>query len=419
VAGGFYNYLLLLGLSSPTNPPLVPLPAAVPIVIPSTFKQTGINIAYSDPLLRTGRQAYLGSLAGEVESYTHEIRSVGGYYSSSMSMKTSDVLSQDWIMNGVGRHIEVFNPGQQIVWEGIVDKVTLNIGNFSITVGPLVTKEVANKVKIKYSVVDYSISPPATGVTLTSATVSNTASQARYGILERTLSGNELTETLAQSIRDSWLTEHAFPPIVVQSTLLGNSEPTLTIDCLGYWSYLSTWVYTNNTAGSQSIREKIIEILESSPNSLFSENYSRIENNETEVAEQDVSGRTPDTILTELTSLGDSSANRYTIGMYANRQLIYEPIPTTVGYVQHVGHGISTLDGRRVNSWDIVPGKWVYYTGFLRPRSIPTTLAGLSSDPGSGLVETVTFTAPGDVSLTSARFSKLDQLFARMGMSGI
>lgn len=418
MAGGFYNYLLLLGLSSPAYPPVIEIPEAVPIVIPSTFKQTGLNITYSYPLLSVGNGMYIGSLSDQVESYSHETRSVGGYYSASMSFKTNDVVSQDWIMNGVGRHIEVFNPGQQIVWEGLVDKVTMNIGNFSISVGPLITKEVANRVKIKYSVVDYSISPPATGVTITSAVANNTASQNRFGIIERVLSGNELTETLAQSIRDSWLTEHAFPPIVVSSTLLGNSEPTLTIDCLGYWNYLSTWTYTNATAGSQTIREKIIAVLEDSPNALFSENYSRISNNETDVAEQD-SGKTPDTILTELTSLGDSASNRYTIGMYAGRQLVYEPIPTQVGYVQHVGAGISTLDGRRVNSWDIVPGKWVYYTGFLRPRSIPTSLAGLASDPGSGLIETVSFTAPGDVSITSARFSKLDQLFARMGMSGI
>lgn len=415
---GFYDFLLLLGLSAPGEP-VVEIPDAVPIVIPSTFKQTGLNITYGDPLLKDSRQAFLGSLAEYVESYTHEIRSVGGYYSASMSFKTNDAVSQDWILNGVGRHIEVFNPAQQIVWEGLVDKVTLNIGNFSISVGPLITKEVANRVKIKYSVVDYSISPPATGVTLTSVAVNNTASQNRYGIIERTLSGNELTETMAESVRDSWLTEHSFPPIVVSSTLLGNSEPTLTIDCMGYWSYLSTWTYSNNTAGSQTVREKILEILQDSPNDIFSTNYSRISDNTTEVAESETNGRTPDTILTELTSLGDSSSNRYTIGMYAGRQLIYEPIPTSVGYVQHVGAGISTLDGRRVNSWDIVPGKWVYYTGFLRPRSIPTSLSGLASDPGSGLVETVTFTAPGDVSITSARFSKLDQLFARMGMSGI
>lgn len=413
---GFYDYLLLLGLSSPST---IVVPEAVPIVIPSTFKQTGLNITYGDSLLKSGRQPHLGSLSDQVESYNHEIRSVGGFYSASMSFKTNDVISQDWIMNGVGRHIEVFNPGQQVVWEGVVDKVTMNIGNFTITVGPLIAKEVANRVKIKYSVVDYSISPSSTGITLTSAVVNNLASQNRYGIIERTLSGNELTETLAQSIRDSWLTEHAFPPIVVSSTLLGNSEPTLTIDCLGYWSYLSTWTYSNSTAGSQTIREKILAVLGDSPNTVFSDNYTRIANNTTEVAESETSGRTPDTILTELTSLGDSANSRYTIGFYGGRQLVYQPIPTTIDYIQHVGSGISTLDGRRVNSWDIVPGKWIYYVGFLRPRPLPGTLIQLSTDPGSGLVETVSFTAPGEVSITSARFSKLDQLFARMGMSGI
>jgi hypothetical protein len=419
VAAGLYNYLLLLGLSTPTSPPVIAIPEAVPIVIPLTFKQAGLNIAYSDPLLKTNRQSYLGSLSDQIDSYTHEIRSVGGFYSASMSFKTTDVISQDWIMNGVGRHIEVFNPAQQIVWEGLVDKVTMNIGNFSISVGPLITKEVANRVKIKYSIVDYSISPPSAGITLTSVAVDNDASQSKYGIIERTLSGNELTETLAEAIRDSWLTEHAFPPIVVSSTLLGNSEPTLTIDCLGYWNYLSTWTYSNTTAGGQTIRNKIIAVLESCPTTIFPENYTRIGENTTEVSRADNNGRTPDTILTELTSLGDSSNSRYTIGFYANRQLVYQPIPTSVDYVQYVGAGISTLDGRRVNSWDIVPGKWIYYTGFLRPRPIPTTLEALSSDPGSGLIENVTFTAPGDVSLTSARFSKLDQLFARMGMSGI
>lgn len=414
---GLYNYLLLLGLSSPAT---LQVPEATPIVIPTSFKQTGINILYGDPVLSRGRQTYLGSLSDQIDSYTHETRSVGGYYSASLSMKSTDVLSQDWITNGVGRHIEVFNPAQQTIWEGLVDRVTLNIGNFSITIGPLLTKEVANRVRIKYSVVDYSISPPSVGVTLTSAPASNTQSQDRYGIIERTLSANEITQTLASNIRDSWITEHAFPPVVVSSTLLGNSEPTLTLDCLGYWSYLTTWSYTNSSPGAQTLREKILDVMDSSPNSdLFSTNYSRVSENLTNVAQAELGDKTPDSILTELASLGDSSGQRYIIGLYKGRQLVYQPIPIEVGYVQHVGHSISTLDGRPVEPCDVVPGEWIYYTGFLRPRPIPGTLVNLSSDPGTGLVESVTFTSPGDVSITSARFSKLDQLFARMGMSGI
>lgn len=408
--------------------PLLPLALSVPVVeiqeppelnLLSIFSQKGVQISFSDPILMPNRRRHILSLT-DYEAYTHEIRSRGGYYSANTSFKVPLSLAMEWLTDGVGRHVETYDQAQEMIWEGFVDKVTLSIGRLEYVMGPLISQDIGNKVRIRYSVVDYSIAPPSVGVTLTSAYANNLASQNRYGIIQRTLSANEITETTASNIRDSWINEHASPRLSVRSSFLNNTEATLTVDCLGYWHYLDTWNYSNPATGGSTITEKITQVMDSSVNSgLFSEDYGFIDDNSLEVKTYEGGDKTPMSIMSELATYGDTSDSRYNLGFGPGRKLYYTVMPAIVEYYQHFDGSVYTLAGQELYPWNVQPGKWILYAGLLPVSNVPFGIANLRANPACAFIEAVTFSTPYNVDISTAFVSKLDQLFARMGMSGI
>ena len=68
---------------------------------------------------------------------------------------------------------------------------------------------IGNKVALVYSTVDTSVTPPAVGVRKKTAYANDTASQGRYGIIEKVLSSGGSTDANATNIRDTYIAENA------------------------------------------------------------------------------------------------------------------------------------------------------------------------------------------------------------------
>lgn len=399
--------------------PRTPMTEAFLLSIPTSWHRTGISVLYGDNLCVSNRNASIGFLGEKIESYSHEIRAIGGFYSATITFKDNESNLRDWLQNGIGRHIEVYDQAGEMVWEGFVDKIDCTIENISISRGPLISADVGNKVKVRYSIVDYSISPPSVGITATSAYTNDTTSQSKYGIIEKVISLNEVTTTLASQVRNSWLREHAFPQSSITSIYAQNSEPSITLNCLGYWHYLNTWIYFEDDPGSSEVTEKIMDILGDSPNDIFSGDVSFIESNTTEVKSAETSDKTALSLISDLVTMSDSSNNKYIAGFYGGRVFKYGPVPETIGYYQETGGVIKNTIGRPVLPWSVQPGNWIYYSGLLPDSSQLSTLDDLYQSPVTAFIESAAFSSPYEVSLTTQRLSKLDQLFSRMGITSV
>lgn len=420
MAGGFRSPFFPLGLSSAAAPGVSPETGATAINVPTSWRQLGLAVVYSDSLCMANRNSAIGTLSEKVVSYTHEVRAIGGFYSCSITFKDNLSQIRDWLQDGVGRHIEVYDQSGTVIWEGFVDRVNATIENVQISRGPLISADVANRVKIRYSVADYTIAPPSVGVTLTSAPVNDTASQDKYGIIEKVLGLDQATERLANQIRNSWLREHAYPQSSITSSYASNSEPSIVLECLGYWHYLNTWIYFSNSTLETDLSTKLQAVLASSLNTtLFSTDYSFIETNTTQVRNSETDDRTAMTIISEMSTLSDSSNRKYNAGLLDGRVFYYQSVPELVAYYQETGGVIRDSMKSQVLPWNVRPGNWIYYSGLLSDTGSLLTLDDLYKNPVTAFIESVTFSSPFEVSITTQRLSKLDSLFARMGITGV
>jgi len=384
----------------------------------SFFTQAGLSVTVSDPLVAASRLE-VSTITETLSSYSHQMRATGGFYAASIASFIGLGEANDWISRGVGRHIEVMSPGLSTVWEGFVNKLTINLGRAKIVIGPLVS--IGNKVKVAYSTVDTSTSPPTVGKRDTTAWIENSFSQAEHGVWQKvaSISGSNATEAL--QVANTWLVEHAWPESGRRATLRAGSEPQVSLDCLGYWAWLEAYIY-NQTASSGNIDldDKIVAVLAADPNGIFSSDYTRIAANTTQISQYENKDKRAWTILKDLASKGDSQYRRYTLGVYEGRRLVYQLAPNAIELKTSLTENEewSTLQQQRVEPWLVRPDSWVFLGDIQVGTALPATSAKLRSDVRAGFIESLKFSAPRDLEVDGQKVSHLDQQLARMGLAG-
>lgn len=381
-----------------------------------------LSILVSDPLTKSERTSY-GRFSDQIESYSHEIRAFGGYHSARLTINNSQNNIEDWIdrggATGLGRHIVVYNPAGVIIFEGFVNNIDTTLGGFSYSLGTLM--EISNRVTVIYSMIDTSAPVPTAGTRERTDTVNDTDSQTLYGIIERIVSAGGAITTEAERARDSWLEERASPLTNSKDNVSGNSGPTLTLSCLGYWHWFKLYVYNQiANSGDVNLSQKIEDVAGAELNSIFSTDYKDIVENTFQVPDYDNKDRKAETILKQLQQLGDSSGNRYNLGMYADRKLKYSQAPTTHQLQRRLtgNEGITNRLSVPIDPWDVVSGEWMFYPDFLTGRIPPVTTETLRTDPRATYIESVKYSTPWQVSVTGDKAGELDQIMAQLGFKG-
>jgi hypothetical protein len=385
----------------------------------ATFESEGLSIAVEDPLVFSDRTFYQ-RLSEQIETYSHDIRAIGGYWSARIKINDRLDRIEDWIERGLGRHLVVHNPSLEVIWEGFVNRITVNLGVLnSFPLGPLMN--IGNRVRVIYSTTDTSTTPPTVGIRAETGVTNDTTSQDRYGIIEKVLSVGGTTASLAEQIRDTWLAEHKDPDTSNRSNLSGSGVPSATLECLGYWHLFKLYSYTSTTSGQHPASTKIQAIANADPNSIISTDFSRITSNGLLVNQYDNKNRKSETVLKEINSKGDNNNNRHNIGVYRDRQIVYGPAPTSIQFNQRITGNEGATDNlnRPIRPWNVTPAEWIFYPDFLVGREPPVTANTLRTDPRSGFIEAVKFTAPWGLSINGEKISELDQMLAKAGLAGV
>lgn len=342
----------------------------------------------------------------------------GGYWSLSFTVEGSQLIVEEWLEEGLGRHIEMSSPALEIAWDGFVSSVTANIGALSITRGPLLDT-VANEIMVEFSTVDTSTTPPTMGIRASTPWAFHADSQAKYGIILRVISLSGASPANAAQVRDMAIDEFAEPQMDEQDNLSSSAHPSATINCLGYFHWLDAYTVGLTTVGDQDADAKMQAVLAADPNAIFSTDYSRIASNTTQVGAYDVDNRKAATVIKGLVSLGDTTNARWLFGFGAGRQAIYRAAPTDPIYQRRLGSPEQVLgtygDGGRVQPWSAQPGERVLYTDLLIGKS---EQVDIKDDPRYLFIEQATFTAPWGLALDGARVGRLDQFLAQLGLGG-
>lgn len=393
---------------------------AISVGMPTFHRSRELSIIVSDPLYYSSR-SYSERLTNQIDDFSHELRAIGGYWAATITINDSQRKIEDWIEYGLGRHIEVYNPALDKIGEYFVDSMSAALGPFQYEIGPLL--DIGNRISVTYSEVDSVTEPPTVGIRVTTAVANNAISQARYGIIHKIYSINEAIATDATQLRDMLVDDptRAFPATSRSSNLSGQSGPSVTLNCLGYWHWLKTYYYENSATGDVDLSTKIQDVLGDDPNGIFSTDYEQITTNTTQVPDYGSGERDGEAILKDLNSRGDAGNNPYTIGFYNNRVLVYRAVPTAVEYQQRItgNRGIADIGDEKIEPWDVTPAEYLFYPDFLVGRHPPITTESLGTDPRVGFIETVSFRSPYDLSVNGIKLSNVDQVLARRGMGGM
>lgn len=362
----------------------------------------------------------MGNLTQKVTSYAHETIAIGGYWTAQIVINLTLVQAEDWFENGLGRRIEVTNPAGVVVWEGFVNKVSVSAGALSEERGELVN--VGNRDSAIYTPLDASVYPPVSGTTTVTTIAEDTTSQTAYGIWEKVVSAGTTPHDNAEQVRDVFLAENSLPMTSGALTINPGSAqpPVITLDCLGYIYWLGAYIYNNATSGYDLLSDKLIDVLAADPNGVISTNYNSIEDNAFLTPTMENENRFAWDVIKELVALGnDTDDLRRLFGVYAERIVRYETQPETITYYHRLteqGQYVTTPDGEIIYPWDVQPGKWLFVPDFL--VGLPPDVIDLYNDPRAAFLESVRYSAPFNLDLSSGTSARLSQLLAKISYSG-
>jgi len=373
-------------------------------------------ISVSDSFFRTA--SFITTLNDNINTYTHTIDNFGGYVSASFSLSDSQENVEDWLSDGLGRHIEVYDEGQNKIWEGFVNQVDISLGSLSVKRGPLL--DITNRVKVIFPIiVGLGFTPPIIGTATSTGIVDDTVSQGKYGIIYRVLDAGNSTVVNANELANSYLANFKEPETSHSVNIGGGGDaPTAKVDCIGYYNFLK-YPYSVATIGEQNLSTKIQDIITAEPNSIISTDFTKITANTLQVTTQEVDDNEGLSLIKGLLSLGDTSDNRYLFGVFNDKVAKYNVVPTTLEYQQRLSDPegkIETLTGERINPWNVMPGRWLLLNDFLIGKTIPTDLR---LDQRAIFIERVTFTAPWGLTIEGGKSDTLPQKFAKLGLGGI
>jgi hypothetical protein len=351
-----------------------------------------------------------------ISSYSHTHNANGGYWSASIGLTETRFVAEEWIKNGLGREITLYSDGA-VRWQGFVNSVSVEIGPVSLTVGPMLG--IINKMSLTFQTRRYNTNPPIGGVQYRLPYVENTDSQSVYGIFPEIFNAGTGSVEEALAARDRLILEKAWPEYAQSANLGGGgggASYDIKLECVGYAQFLSKPIYLETGTGTQGASERIVAAIGEEPNGIFS--TANIQENTIPVPVPDTDVQNIWDVIKASTVIGDANDNRWLFGVYENASCYYNAIPTDSFYSLSITSNdyiVRDDSGSLVYPWEILPGKWLQVNDLILD---PFLRSANSRDPSRVFIESVTYTAPWDISYNGGKTSRVAQQLAKLGVGG-
>lgn len=382
----------------------------------SIFSQNRLSYLITPPAWGGGT-GFFQDVTMQVKDYDQSSTALGGFWTATLSLRLPLEEMEDWLANGVGRQLTVKGRANTVAWEGIVDRVSLEVGGYSMTVGPYM--DIANKIKLSYSVFLQLGGGNATGIRVVTPYTTNTASAARYGVLEKNFSVGGIDESEVTNLQAMLLERFSFPARSEDLSLPGgdrNRFVDVKLECVGYGQLFQKYIYNSATTGLQNLSDKLTAIVAAEPNGLFS---SYIQSNTIQVPAYENDDKEAWGLIKGLVAMGISSQERATFGVYANQKVVYRSASNEVVYIRPFREGASVIQdtaGGLLQPWQIRPGNYVWVSDLIPGKPLDRRL---DRDPRVLFVNTVQYRLPDQLVINGAHSYRVEQKLAQLGISGI
>lgn len=376
-----------------------------------------LHFAVYEPLTR-GTSTIYEMDSDRVANYTHDKNTSIGCNSASFSFPVRLGEAEEWLVNGLARHVVIRTDGGIWVWEGFVNSVSATINGLSVQVGPVL--DVTNRVRAAYQTIAWDTDPPIPSERRITDWVEDTLSQSYFFQFEGELAGGTATDAEADQLRDTYLEDHAWPTTTQEIQVGATSPLEITLECVGYGHLLGKYYYgTSATSGTTNLSDKMKLVLQAQPEALFSTDYSNLDANTFQVPHFFSGEETALTIIEQFLSYGDDDGNRYTFGFYEDRRAHYKVAPTTVRYRYRVSSNRSVVEnavtGAVIAPWLIEPGHWLEIMDVVVGPGKPLH-DDHRNNPRFMFVESISFSMPHEASLQGGRYDRVSQKLAQLGL---
>lgn len=313
------------------------------------------------------------NLAGKAEGYEDALSDKYGFETARVSWKPTAQEIDEWARyDHLLRPMVAYTPDARIAWEGFLAEIEISIGTKKIAFS---LKDMANRLVVRYS-------EPG-GKQGDSATYSNAASQALFGIKDRVINASVAASAAASNQAQTILNFIAFPRSK-QPSSAGTPRGELSISLTFWGKYaLLDWLLTSNTSTATSATSiQIASLLTAyvAINPFFSASAANI----TATGVADTEYIEPDTTYREkierLLARGNSSQQPLAWGFYEGGVFTVAPrasaSPSTITYYE------SEASGQIRDQWQNVVEPWD-----VRPNAM-ALVVDLIDAPTPGSVET-------------------------------
>lgn len=380
----------------------------------SIFKTNGLNLGIYDPPWRGGN--FIRTYNEAVSGYSHTMAAIGGFLTCDFSIDDQPYTNlEDWVENGLGREVKIKTGSGEKVFEGFIDQLEFSVEGFHVTYGPMM--DIGNKVVLMFSTIDWSSGSAVTGIRGISNEVNDISSQNKYGILNKILSTGGIQLDLVDELTQL-ATKKISKPSKSEELSFSKTSSTFSIrvSVKGWGAFLEKFPYNNNSYGQVNISDKIAAIIAAEPNHLFSSGGIALNTLQNSQYENDNSIAW--SILKGMMAYGDANFNRYILGTYEDRKVVYQKVEDEFKYYRPLKENLtSVLDsqGNTIDPWLVRPGNWVKIMDLMPTAKFENDFDGLNSM----FIESLSFKEPGSLSLNGSSAFKLEQRLAQLGISGI
>lgn len=361
--------------------------------------------------------AYGKEITQDITSYDHSHLALGGFWNANVTIRVPFMEIGEWIERGVGLELRVRGKARTTVFEGIVNRVSMDVGGYNVSIGPYM--DICNKIKITYSVLVQLGDGTATGLRAETDYLSDTVSQGKYGILTKNFSAGGISEDYVAELQNMLLLRYANPAKSEDLNIpgdVGEKMVDVKLECLGYIHLLQKYFYNSETTGAQDLSSKLEDIIDAEPNSSFAHNIAE---NTLQVGAFENDDNEAWGLVKGLLALGDVNYERYNFGCYADRTIHYKAVDETIVYYRSLREGSGFLHDRlggTVNPWDVKPGIYLMVTDMLPGKPVTSDI---NSDPRVIFAESVQFRMPDNLIINGSHIFKIEQRLAQLGIKGI
>jgi hypothetical protein len=377
-----------------------------------------LSLKAYEPLSEQGlySRQFVEDLTNNHEGGQFIISAVGGFDTSSFTIKGIKSELDDWYEDGLMRRISWENPEGIQVWEGYVHSIEYQTGKQRKSKS---IENYLNRIYMDYAPLDTSVSPPLELSPIV-LIVDDLVGQIKYGVKSQVISGGGRADDTAYDWARTILKNQKKVPVGRTVSTQGGGPSSISIEAKGYYHTLKWLPYIKAATGKIQAHQVIQEVLQyfHAINPWLSLDFGWMDYSSRRARRGYDELLSCWQVIEDIIREGGQGGERWVGGFYQDRQFIYKPAEDISGLYAQGFELYQALEdpgqfiydsalGSEVKPWDMTPDQVLH-----------TVDSNVGGERDLMYIEQTTFSEPYGLDLVGEDDQRLKVFLAQRGLPG-